>query len=90
MWVQVRTFDAKKQVRVDGLSKLSKIEELREILVDLFDGASPDRQRLFYRGKQVRILMYADNSINQMHERSSLSYSGCPHYAATNMGIVCI
>ncbi|KAL3878130.1 hypothetical protein ACJMK2_030501 [Sinanodonta woodiana] len=52
MWIQVRTFDGKKSIRVDDLSKLTKIEELREKLVDPFD-ASPERQRLFYRGKQL-------------------------------------
>ncbi|XP_033117513.1 E3 ubiquitin-protein ligase UHRF1-like [Anneissia japonica] len=52
MWIQVRSFDGKKSIRVDGLSKLTKIEELRERLVDKFD-APPDRQRLFFRGKQL-------------------------------------
>jgi len=46
--------DGKKCCRVDGLSKLTKIEELREKLVDLFD-ADVENQRLFYRGKQVCI-----------------------------------
>jgi hypothetical protein len=52
MWIQVRTMDGKKSVRVDGLSKLTKIEELREKLVEPFEAAR-DNQRLFYRGKQV-------------------------------------
>ena len=52
MWIQVRTMDGKKSIRVDGLSKISKIEELRLKLVDDFD-APTGRQRLFYRGKQV-------------------------------------
>jgi len=52
MWIQVRSMDGKKCCRVDGLSKLTKVEELREKLVDLFD-ADVECQRLFYRGKQV-------------------------------------
>ncbi|XP_025095806.1 E3 ubiquitin-protein ligase UHRF1-like isoform X2 [Pomacea canaliculata] len=52
MWIQVRTIDGKKTVRVDSLSKLTKIEELRKRLVTLFD-AQPSEQRLFYRGKQL-------------------------------------
>ena len=44
--------DGRKNVRMDGLSKLTKLEELRERLTEHFD-AEPDRQRLFYRGKQV-------------------------------------
>ena len=52
MWIQVRTMDGRKSVQIEGLSKLTKIEELRERLVDPFD-ADPSRQRLFYRGKQV-------------------------------------
>lgn len=52
MWIQVRTFDGKKSLQVDNLSKLTKIEDLRLRLVDEFE-APPERQRLFYRGKQV-------------------------------------
>ena len=44
--------DGKKSCRVDGLSKLTKVEELREKLVEPFD-ADVECQRLFYRGKQV-------------------------------------
>ena len=55
MWIQVRTIDGKKTVRLDSLSKLTKIEELRERLVELFD-AQPSDQRLIFRGKQVRLL----------------------------------
>ena len=53
MWIQVRSFDGRKSFRVDQLSKLTSIEELRERLVDEFE-AEPEQQRLFYRGKQVR------------------------------------
>ena len=52
MWIQVRTMDGRKSVRVDSLSKLTLIEQLRERLVEEF-GVEPERQRLFYRGKQV-------------------------------------
>ena len=52
MWIQIRSMDGKKSLRVDGLSKLTKIEDLREKLVDEFE-ADPEEQRLFYRGKQV-------------------------------------
>eukprot|EP00058_Branchiostoma_floridae_P015066 XP_002600554.1 hypothetical protein BRAFLDRAFT_205176 [Branchiostoma floridae] len=53
MWIQVRTMDGKRQVQIDGLSKLTKIEELRGRVEELFDDSPPDRQRLFYRGKQL-------------------------------------
>nr|QVX32599.1 UHRF1/2 [Platynereis dumerilii] len=52
MWIQVRSMDGKKSVRIDNLSKLTKIEDLREILVEHFE-AEPKCQRLFYRGKQL-------------------------------------
>ena len=53
MWIQVRSTDGSKTVRVDELSKLTKIEELRKRLTKLFD-ASVERQRLFCKGKEVR------------------------------------
>ncbi|XP_065904342.1 E3 ubiquitin-protein ligase UHRF1-like [Dysidea avara] len=52
MWIQVRSMDGQKNVRIDNLSKLTKIEDLREKLVDHFN-AGPERQRLFFRGKQL-------------------------------------
>lgn len=60
MWIQVRTMDGRKSVRIEGLSKLTKMEEIRERLVEHFE-ADPGRQRLFYRGKQVSStgLLYA-------------------------------
>lgn len=54
MWIQVRSMDGLKRAQIDDLSKLTKVEELRERLVEHFD-ATPERQRLFYRGKQVRL-----------------------------------
>lgn len=52
MWIQVRSMDGRKSVRVDGLSKLTKVEELRSRLAGPFE-APVDHQRLFYRGKQM-------------------------------------
>ncbi|XP_074834746.1 E3 ubiquitin-protein ligase UHRF1 isoform X1 [Carettochelys insculpta] len=54
MWIQVRTMDGKETHRVDSLSKLTKVEELRLRIHEVFGaGVEPDRQRLFYRGKQM-------------------------------------
>ncbi|XP_041476197.1 E3 ubiquitin-protein ligase UHRF1-like isoform X2 [Lytechinus variegatus] len=52
MWVIVRTFDGKQTKRIDGLSKLTKIEQFREKLVEDFS-APVDRQRLFFSGKEL-------------------------------------
>ncbi|XP_076009168.1 E3 ubiquitin-protein ligase UHRF1 [Genypterus blacodes] len=52
MWIQVRTMDGKDTHRVDSLSKLTKVDELRLKIVELFK-VEPERQRLFYRGKQM-------------------------------------
>ncbi|XP_070787994.1 E3 ubiquitin-protein ligase UHRF1 [Pituophis catenifer annectens] len=52
MWIQVRTMDGKETHRVDSLSKLTKVEELRQRIHEVFR-VLPDRQRLFYRGKQM-------------------------------------
>ena len=53
MWIQVRTMDGKETHRVDSLSKLTKVDELRLKIMAIFN-VEPERQRLFYRGKQVR------------------------------------
>lgn len=53
MWIQVRTIDGAQTQTIDDLSRLTKIETLREKIQESFR-VSPDRQRLFYRGKQVR------------------------------------
>lgn len=53
MWIQVRTMDGKETHRVDNLSKLTKVDELRLKIMEIFK-VEPERQRLFYRGKQVR------------------------------------
>lgn len=52
MWIQVRTMDGKETHRVDSLSKLTKVQELRQRIHETF-GVEPGRQRLFYRGKQM-------------------------------------
>uniref|UniRef100_A0AAY4BDI0 E3 ubiquitin-protein ligase UHRF n=1 Tax=Denticeps clupeoides TaxID=299321 RepID=A0AAY4BDI0_9TELE len=52
MWIQVRTMDGKETHRVDSLSKLTKIDDLRLKITELFK-VEPERQRLFYRGKQM-------------------------------------
>lgn len=53
MWIQVRTIDGTETQTIEDLSRLTKIECLREKIEETFR-VSPDRQRLFYRGKQVR------------------------------------
>lgn len=52
MWIQVRTMDGKDTQRVDSLSKLTKVDDLRLKIMELFK-VEPERQRLFYRGKQM-------------------------------------
>uniref|UniRef100_G1PAY9 E3 ubiquitin-protein ligase UHRF n=1 Tax=Myotis lucifugus TaxID=59463 RepID=G1PAY9_MYOLU len=52
MWIQVRTMDGKVAHSVGSLSRLTKVEELREKIQELFH-VEPGRQRLFYRGKQM-------------------------------------
>ncbi|NXB81996.1 UHRF2 ligase, partial [Donacobius atricapilla] len=52
MWIQVRTIDGTETQTIDDLSRLTKIECLREKIKETFR-VSPDRQRLLYRGKQL-------------------------------------
>ncbi|XP_004688931.1 PREDICTED: E3 ubiquitin-protein ligase UHRF1 [Condylura cristata] len=52
MWIQVRTMDGKVTHTVDSLSRLTKVEELRRKIQELFH-VEPGLQRLFYRGKQM-------------------------------------
>jgi len=49
--------DGKRSTQVDGLSKLTKIEELRSKLEKAFD-VPPNMQRLFFRGKQVKYFQH--------------------------------
>uniref|UniRef100_A0A8C7ATT2 E3 ubiquitin-protein ligase UHRF n=1 Tax=Neovison vison TaxID=452646 RepID=A0A8C7ATT2_NEOVI len=52
MWIQVRTMDGKVTHTVDSLSRLTKVEELRRKIQEVFH-VEPGLQRLFYRGKQM-------------------------------------
>ncbi|KAK2491768.1 hypothetical protein MC885_011406, partial [Smutsia gigantea] len=52
MWIQVRTMDGKVAHTVDSLSRLTKVEELRKKIQEVFH-VEPGLQRLFYRGKQM-------------------------------------
>lgn len=52
MWIQVRTMDGAKSVRIDGLSKITKVDDLRLRIREEFD-VETALQRLFYRGKQL-------------------------------------
>ncbi|XP_023662314.1 E3 ubiquitin-protein ligase UHRF1 isoform X2 [Paramormyrops kingsleyae] len=52
MWIQVRTMDGKVTHRIDSLSKLTKVDELRLKISEAFK-VEPSVQRLFYRGKQM-------------------------------------
>jgi len=53
MWIKVRTFDGKKEKQIDNLSKLTKIEELKERVKETFEVGENNNIRLFFRGKQV-------------------------------------
>lgn len=53
MWIQVRTMDGKETHTVNSLSRLTKVQELRKKIEEVFH-VEPQLQRLFYRGKQVR------------------------------------
>lgn len=53
MWIQVRTIDGTETRTVEDLSRLTKIESLRLKIQEIFN-VDPEKQRLFYRGKQVR------------------------------------
>ncbi|XP_053319571.1 E3 ubiquitin-protein ligase UHRF1 [Spea bombifrons] len=52
MWIQVRTMDGRETRRIDSLSKLTKLEDLRQRIQEAF-GVEMEKQRLFYRGKQM-------------------------------------
>ena len=47
--------DGKKSSQVGGLSKLTRISELKKKIVAMFD-IEEVNQRLFYRGKQVKTI----------------------------------
>ena len=50
MWINVRTFCGQNTKRLDNLSKLTKVGELRDMVHEAFD-VLPRNQKLFYRGK---------------------------------------
>lgn len=52
MWIQVRTTYGDKSFQVDGLSKLTKIEDLKLKMEQDLE-VPPIRQRLFFAGKQL-------------------------------------
>lgn len=62
MWIQIRSMDGKISGRIEGLSKLTKIEDLRAKIQEYFDVA-PERQRLFFSGKQVSLVFYCINRL---------------------------
>ena len=76
MWIQVRTFDGRKSVRVDNLSKLTTIEQLRDKLASDFD-AAPDNQRLFYRGKQARWMCHVCFMILMNYLLKACNFCAC-------------
>ena len=53
MWIKVRTFDGKDEKQIDNLSKLTKIEDLKERVKLVFEVDENSQMRLFFRGKQV-------------------------------------
>ena len=55
MWIIVKSMmNNNDTLRVDSLSKLTKIEDLRERLVEHFN-APIEKQMLIFRGKQVML-----------------------------------
>lgn len=56
MWIQVRTMDGKRSEKIEGLSKLTSVKDLRQCIEGKF-GIQPIEQRLFYRGKQVLMVI---------------------------------
>lgn len=52
MYVQVRTIDGKQKITLN-VSKTISVENFRKEVEKAFD-VPCDKQRLFYRGKQVR------------------------------------
>lgn len=55
MYIQVRTVDTKTKVTID-ISKITPVAKLKEMLVNHFN-IEPSKQRLFFRGKQVKSLV---------------------------------
>lgn len=55
MYIQIKTADCSQSKRVE-VSKLTSVEELKSLVEEVLD-VKPDRQRLFFRGKQVFVLI---------------------------------
>ncbi|CAN0301076.1 unnamed protein product [Bubo scandiacus] len=88
MWIQVRTIDGTETHTIDDLSRLTKIECLREKIQKTFR-VSPDRQRLFYRGKQLEdghTLFDYDVGLNDIVQLLIRSESEAPTTSVTNQG----
>lgn len=51
MYIQIKTADCSQSKRVE-VSKLTSVEELKSLVKEVLD-VKPDRQRLFFRGKQL-------------------------------------
>ncbi|XP_055553981.1 E3 ubiquitin-protein ligase UHRF2-like isoform X2 [Falco biarmicus] len=86
MWIQVRTIDGTETHTIDDLSRLTKIECLREKIQKTFC-VSPDRQRLFYRGKQLEdghTLFDYDVGLNDIVQLLIRSESEAPTTSVTN------
>ncbi|XP_075302845.1 E3 ubiquitin-protein ligase UHRF2-like [Opisthocomus hoazin] len=88
MWIQVRTIDGTETHTIDDLSRLTKIECLREKIQKTFC-VSPNRQRLFYRGKQLEdghTLFDYDVGLNDIVQLLIRSESEAPTTSVTNQG----
>ncbi|XP_064357128.1 E3 ubiquitin-protein ligase UHRF2-like isoform X1 [Dromaius novaehollandiae] len=88
MWIQVRTIDGTETHTIDDLSRLTKIECLREKIQETFR-VTPDRQRLFYRGKQLEdghTLFDYDVGLNDIVQLLIRSESETPTASVTNQG----
>nr|XP_013813159.1 PREDICTED: E3 ubiquitin-protein ligase UHRF2-like [Apteryx mantelli mantelli] len=88
MWIQVRTIDGTETQTIDDLSRLTKIECLREKIQETFC-VTPDRQRLFYRGKQLEdghTLFDYDVGLNDIVQLLIRSESEAPTASVTNQG----
>jgi len=48
--------DGKRSEKIEGLSKLTSVKDLRQCIEGKF-GIQPIEQRLFYRGKQVLMVI---------------------------------
>lgn len=82
MWIQVRTIDGTETRTVEDLSRLTKIESLRLKIQEIFN-VDPERQRLFYRGKQVRNVCFNGFRLSVFISRCLSGYFGGYSYAAS-------